>query len=92
VGNSELRRAVVEMDKKKFVYYNIIGCVAWVFTMLFAGHYLDKLFITKFGFDLKKHLEVIVIGIIVITTLPVIYKIFFGKRTQHQEADSTQKP
>jgi membrane-associated protein len=71
---------IVAMDRKKFFVYNIVGSAAWVFAMLFAGHYLDKLFITKFGFDLKKHLEIIVIGIVVITTAPVIYKLFFGKR------------
>lgn len=71
---------IVGMDKKKFTYYNIVGCMAWVFTMLFAGHYLAKFFMIKFGFDLKKHLEVIVIGIVLITTLPVIYKLFFGKK------------
>ena len=71
---------IVQMDKKKFMYYNIVGCIAWVGSMLLAGHYLDKLFVNKFGFDLKKHLEVIVIGIIVVTTFPVLYKLFFGKK------------
>jgi membrane-associated protein len=73
---------VVQMEKKKFIYYNIVGCMAWVFTMLMAGHYLDKFFIRQFDFDLKKHLEIIVIVIVLITTLPVIYKIFFGKTTK----------
>jgi len=76
---------IVSMDKKKFTYYNIVGCVAWVFAMLFAGHYLDKLFLTKFNFDLKKHLEIIVLAIILITTLPVLYKIFFGKKKSSSE-------
>lgn len=71
---------IVSMDKKKFMMYNVIGCVAWVFAMLFAGHYLDKFVMAKFGFDLKKHLEVIVIGIVVITTAPVLFKIFFGRK------------
>lgn len=71
---------IVQMDRKKFVMYNIIGCVAWVFSMIMAGHYLQKLFLVKFNFDLTKHLEVIVIGIVLITTLPVIYKLFFGKK------------
>jgi membrane-associated protein len=71
---------IVAMDKKKFLVYNVIGCVAWVFTMLVGGHYLNKFFINKFGFDMQKHLEVIVIGIVLITTLPVLYKLFFGKR------------
>src|SRR3954462_1569766 len=72
---------VVKMEKKKFMLYNIIGCLAWVFTMLIAGHYLDKLFMSKFNFDLKKHLEVIVIAIVLITTLPVLYKLFSRKKT-----------
>lgn len=72
---------IVSMDRKKFMYYNIIGCLAWVFVMLIAGHYLDKLFMRSFGLDLKKHLELIVIVIVLITTIPVIYKIFFGKKT-----------
>lgn len=71
---------IVQMDRKKFMFYNVIGCIAWVFTMLFAGHYLYKLFLQKFGFDLTKHLEVIVIGIVLVTTLPVLYKLFFGRK------------
>jgi membrane-associated protein len=66
---------IVGMDKKKFMYYNIIGCIAWVASMLLAGHYLYKLFLNKFNFDLTEHLEAIVIGIILVTTLPVIYKL-----------------
>jgi len=71
---------IVQMNKKKFVYYNVIGCVSWVFLMLFAGHYGYRFCLKKFDFDLKKHLEVIVIGIVLITTLPVLYKMFFGKK------------
>jgi membrane-associated protein len=76
---------IVQMERKKFMYYNIIGCLAWVFSMLFAGHYLQKLFLVKFNFDLTKHLEPIVIGIILVTTLPVIYKLFFGKRVDSKD-------
>jgi len=71
---------IVSMDRKKFTYYNIVGCVAWVFLMLFAGHYLWKFILVKYHFDLKEHLEVIVIGIVVVTTFPVLYKIFFGRK------------
>ena len=80
---------IVSMDRKKFTYYNIIGCVAWVFLMLFAGHYLQQFFKAKYNFDLTKHLEVIVIGIVLITTLPVIYKMFFGKRVPAQPEDKS---
>ena len=76
---------IVSMEKKKFTYYNIIGCVAWVFTMLFAGHYLQELFLKQFKFDLKEHLEVIVIGIVLVTTAPVIIKLIFGKSSAKKE-------
>jgi membrane-associated protein len=71
---------IVGMEKKKFMYYNVVGCIAWVASMLLAGHYLYKFFLKKFDFDLTEHLEAIVIGIILVTTLPVIYKLFFGKK------------
>ena len=71
---------IVLMDRKKFTYYNILGCTLWVGSMLVAGHFLQKLIMKEFGFDLKEHLEVIVIGIIVITTFPVIWKLFISKK------------
>lgn len=74
---------IVQMDQKKFTFFNIIGCIAWVFTMLFAGHYLQQLVVKQFNFDLRDHLEVIVIGIVLLTTAPVIIKVFFGKK-KHQ--------
>jgi len=69
---------IVEMDRKKFTFFNIVGCVAWAVSMLFAGHYLYQLFLLQFGFDLKERLELIVLGIIFITTAPVIIKLVKG--------------
>lgn len=77
---------IVSMEKKKFVFFNIIGCVAWVFSMLFAGHFLQKWILNEFGFDLKDHLEVIVIGIVLVTTAPVIIKLFSGKKKNNNQA------
>lgn len=73
---------IVDMDKKKFSFYNVIGCVAWTTSMLCAGHYLNELFKAKFGIDLEKHLEMIVLGIVFVTTAPVLIKLIFGK-TKH---------
>ena len=71
---------IVQMDKKKFAFYNIMGCMLWVATMLVGGHFLQRLIYREFHFDLKEHLEVIVLGIVVITTFPVIWKLFFSKK------------
>lgn len=77
---------IVSMDKKKFVFFNIVGCVAWVFSMLFAGHFLQKWILKEFGFDLKDHLEIIVLGIVLVTTAPVFIKLFSGKKKNKNEA------
>lgn len=69
---------IVQMDKKKFMFYNIVSSFVWVFSMMLAGHYLGKAFP-----GLQKHLELIIIILILITTLPVLIKLFFGKTKHH---------
>jgi membrane-associated protein len=76
---------IVMMDRKKFTFYNIVGCVAWTTSMLAAGHYLQQIFLDKFGYDLKEHLEVIVLGIVLVTTAPVLYKLIFGRKKDPAE-------
>jgi membrane-associated protein len=66
---------IVRMEKHRFTMFNIIGSVAWAISMLFAGHYLYKFFLNQFQFDLKDRLEVIVLGIILVTTAPVIIRL-----------------
>ena len=73
---------IVKMDKNKFNYFNIIGCVAWVASMLCAGHFLQSWILNNFQFDLKNHLEVIVLGIVLITTLPVIFQVISNRTKQ----------
>jgi membrane-associated protein len=71
---------IVQMPKAKFTFYNIVGCVAWVSSMVLGGHFLQQWIKNQFGFNLKDHLEVIVIGIILVSTLPVIIKLISGKK------------
>ena len=73
---------IVGMDKKKFTFFNIVGSFAWVASMLAAGHYLYKFFLEKYDFDLTEHLEIIVLGIVFVTTAPVLVKLFTGKKTK----------
>jgi membrane-associated protein len=71
---------IVKMNASRFLLFNVIGSVAWVFSMLVGGHYLQKWILSQFGFDLKLHLEIIVLGIVLITTAPVIFKLIFNKK------------
>lgn len=73
---------IVGMEFKKFSLYNIVGSIAWVFSMMLAGKFLQAICMEKFNFDLTKHLEVIVICIILVTTLPVILKFALGGKKE----------
>jgi len=58
---------VVKVDIKKFTLYNIIGSVAWVSTLTLAGYFLGR----KYP-ELKDYLQYIVLGLIIVTTIPLI--------------------
>ncbi len=70
---------IVMMEKKKFMFYNVISSFLWSFSLIFAGHYLYGFLLDNYQIDLKEHIELIVIILVVITILPVIMK--FSKKT-----------
>lgn len=76
---------IVEMDRKKFMFFNIVGCISWVVSMIFAGHFLQIWVKNQFGVELKDKLELIVIIIIAVTTAPVLWKFFFGKKKEQPQ-------
>jgi membrane-associated protein len=47
---------------------------------MLGGHFLQAWVLRRFDFNLKDHIEAITIIIILITTLPVLYKLFFSKK------------
>ncbi|MBP9849939.1 MAG: DedA family protein [Flavobacterium sp.] len=74
---------IVGMDKKDFMFFNILGSFLWSFSMIFAGHYLHAFFLENFNIDLKHYIEFIVIAIVAFTTVPVLWKVF--KKKVHLE-------
>lgn len=51
----------------KFVLYNLIGGTLWVVTLVYGGYLLGRIFPTS-----KDYLEQIIIGIVIITWIPVV--------------------
>lgn len=76
---------IVHMDKKKFMFYNVVSSFLWSFILIFSGHYLYGVFLDKFDIDLKHHIEKIVIGIILVSTFPVFLKMI--KKTPKTESE-----
>src|SRR5450432_743923 len=58
---------LAHINYNKFILFNIIGATIWISTMLFAGYGLGNMFPA-----LADHLESIVVGMIVLSTIPVL--------------------
>jgi membrane-associated protein len=70
---------VVKVDFKRFTLYNFAGSVAWVNTFILSGYFLGRRFP-----QLKDYLEYIVVGMIILTTIPILYA-FLKKRLVKSE-------
>jgi len=70
---------VVKVDIKKFTLYNIIGSVAWITIFTLTGYFLGR----KYP-QLKDYLQYVVIGLVIVTTIPLLIA-FFRKRTVKSE-------
>ncbi len=62
---------IVKVDIKKFSLYNFIGSIAWVCTFTLSGYFLGQRFP-----ELKNYLEYIILGLIVITSVPLVITFF----------------
>lgn len=71
---------IVRMNPAHFIFYNIVGSVTWVASMMLGGYFLNSWVHREFGFSLQDYIEPITIFIILITTLPVLFKLFFTKK------------
>ncbi|WP_379093132.1 VTT domain-containing protein [Pedobacter sp. UC225_65] len=73
------------MSFGKFTYYNIIGGIAWITSLLFAGYLLGKIPFVE------KNFEILVVVIAVGTFLPVIFaalKSLFKKKEKVEDKEA----
>ena len=68
----------IKMNFGNFAVYNILGAVLWVPTLMLAGYWLGQ-----FAW-VRNNIELIVIGLIVITIIPVI-RTYIKERKAHKE-------
>jgi membrane-associated protein len=58
---------MAKIDFAKFLIFNLLGASIWVLTMVLAGHFLGRLFP-----GITSYLEIIVVGMILVSAIPVI--------------------
>ncbi len=65
---------VVKMDRKKFFLYNVFGGFLWVGSIVTVGFIIGK--------AAEPYLHYIILGIVLVTTVPVLYKMFSKKEVK----------
>lgn len=85
------------MSYRDFVFYNVIGGISWVSSMLLAGYFLgglvEQLVQKWFGipnFKLEDHIDKVVIVIVFLSILPIIIEFLkarFGKKENESETE-----
>jgi len=71
---------VAGMSYRRFISYNVIGGIAWISSLVYAGYLFGNIP------WVKEHLEKIVLGIIAISLLPVVITYFKERRAQDPPA------
>ena len=66
---------MAKIDFAKFLIFNFMGAAIWIVTMVLAGHFLGRLFP-----GISSYLELIVIGMILVSAIPVIVTYLKNKK------------
>ncbi|MCZ4242995.1 DedA family protein [Pedobacter punctiformis] len=74
---------VVKLDFKKFALYNIVGGVLWITSLTLLGYFLGK----RFEKEINDYLLYIIIGFIIITTIPLLITFVKNKVVKDPDED-----
>jgi len=72
---------VANMGYKRFAMFNIVGAIAWVFSMTMIGYSLIKLFP-----EVEKHIHIVIVVVIFLSILPAIIEWWRASRESKREA------
>jgi membrane-associated protein len=71
-----------KMNYPKFAFYNVLGGAAWVTICLFAGFFFGEIP------WVKRHFEMVVVAIILISVMPMVIEFFLEWRRQRARSSS----
>jgi len=71
---------MVKIPFGKFFFFNLVGATTWIVVMVMAGHLLGTAFPT-----ITEHLELIVVGMVLLSAVPVIVSWFRNRNLASKE-------
>ncbi|TDG37243.1 DedA family protein [Pedobacter changchengzhani] len=72
---------VVKLDFKRFAFYNVVGAILWICSLTLLGYFLGK----RFEKEINEYLLYIIIGFIVITSIPLLITFVKNKVNTSEE-------
>jgi membrane-associated protein len=66
---------MVKIDLPKFIFFNFLGATIWIVVMVLSGHFLGRLFP-----QITMYLEIIVVGMILVSAIPVVITYFKNRK------------
>lgn len=73
------------MNYPKFILYNIVGGVAWVAILVFAGYLFAEIEFVKNNFS------IVIIAIIIISVLPMVVEFWRARKENKTEQEASEK-
>ncbi len=66
-----------QMNYRRFITYNVVGGILWVWTMIFTGYFLSAIP------DITKYIHVVIAIVIVLSILPAVVEILRSRKRAH---------
>ena len=89
---------VGQMEYRKFIFYNIVGGIGWVFSMVLAGYFLPSIINPMVGgmlgreFHVEEHIEKVVLIVVFLSITPGIYAWVKSKLQSRSAKSETAEP
>jgi membrane-associated protein len=80
-----------QMRYRTFLFYNVIGGIAWIVSMLLLGYMLDPALRQVLGpqFEIAKHIDKVILVVVLLSISPVIWKWWAHRRAGESVPEAT---
>jgi membrane-associated protein len=81
----------VKMNYRTFLFYNVIGGIGWIVSMLMLGYMLDPLLKEMIGpqFEIAKHIDKVILVVVLLSLAPVLWKWWTHRRAGESAPEAT---
>ncbi len=80
----------VRMHYPTFLFYNVVGGVGWIVSMLLLGYMLDPLLKQFFpAFEIARHIDKVIVVVVLLSVSPMLWKWWTHRRAGESVAEAT---